>query len=364
MYNYTLIFHPCPAQAEGTFLFSPLFHDMTISIIGASGYSGAELIRILLRHPQVRIDNVFAHSATGKRVDEVYPVFRHRTDLVFQEYSLEKVRSSDIIFIALPSGEAMKIVPELIDAKLRVIDLGGDFRLQDADLYQKYYKHVHTAGKYLPEAVYGLPEWNRAAIAGAQLVANPGCYVTSALLPLLPLVKEGVIDPKGIIISSLSGVSGAGRQSSIDYSFTETNESVKAYKAGVHQHVPEIETVLRTFSGADASVAFVPHLIPITRGIHSSMYGHLAKPATLSAISDIYDSYYADAPFIRIDSTRYPEIKHVQDTNYCDIGFTLHSATDQVMIFSVIDNLIKGAAGQAVQNMNIMCGFNETEGLA
>jgi len=337
---------------------------MNISIIGASGYSGAELIRILLRHPHARIDNVFAHSAVGKRVDEVYPAFRHRTDLVFQEYTLEKVLSSDLIFIALPSGEAMKIVPELVDAKLRVIDLGGDFRLQDPALYQKYYKHVHTAAQYLPGAVYGLPEWNRAAIASAQLVANPGCYVTSALLPLLPLVREGVIDPHGIVISSLSGVSGAGRQSSIDYSFTETNESVRAYKAGVHQHTPEIETVLRTFTGADATVAFVPHLIPITRGIHSSMYGRLAKPATASAITDIYDSCYHDAPFVRVDEARYPEVKHVQDTNYCDIGFTLHGATDQVMIFSAIDNLIKGAAGQAVQNMNIMCGFTETEGLA
>jgi N-acetyl-gamma-glutamyl-phosphate reductase len=355
------VFHPHVSDAPAQFLIPP--HHMNISIIGASGYSGAELMKLLLRHPHAEIENVFAHSAAGKRVDEVYPAFRHRTDLVFQEYALDAVRSSDCIFIALPSGEAMRIVPELIDAGLRVIDLGGDFRLKDSVLYQKYYRHPHTAEHYLPGAVYGLPEWNRDAIAGAQLVANPGCYVTSALLPLLPLVKEGIIDPAGIIISSLSGISGAGRQSSVSYSFTETNESVKAYKAGVHQHTPEIETVLRAFSNTDASVTFVPHLIPITRGIYSSMYGRLAKQTDIAAIRALYDSYYASAPFIRVDEAKYPEIKHVQGTNYCDIGFALHEANNQLMVFSVIDNLLKGAAGQAVQNMNIMFGFAETEGL-
>lgn len=340
------------------------FHDdMNISILGASGYSGAELMKRLLRHPHVQIANVFAHSAAGKRVVEVYPAFKHRTDLVFQEYALDKVRTSDCVFIALPSGEAMDIVPELIDAQIRVIDLGGDFRLKDTVLYNKFYAHVHTAEKYLRNAAYGLPEWNRDAIVCAQLVANPGCYVTSALLPLLPLLKEGIIDPHGIIISSLSGVSGAGRQSSVSFSFTEINESVKAYKAGVHQHTPEIETALRSFSGTDATVTFVPHLIPITRGIYSSMYAHLARNIDTATIRDIYDRYYAEAPFIRVEASHPPEIKHVQGTNFCDIGFTLHEKNEQLIVFSVIDNLLKGAAGQAVQNMNIMFGFAETEGL-
>ncbi|MGE5315418.1 MAG: N-acetyl-gamma-glutamyl-phosphate reductase [Acidobacteriota bacterium] len=336
---------------------------MNVSIIGASGYSGAELIRILLGHPHVRIASVFAHSSAGKRVDEVYPSLKRRTDLVFEEYAPGKVRTSDLVFIALPSGEAMKIVPELVDAKLRVIDLGGDFRLQDTGAYQKYYKRDHTAAGYLPGAVYGLPEWNREAIAQAQLIANPGCYVTSALLPLLPLVKEGVIAPEGIVISSMSGVSGAGRQSSVDYSFTETNETVKAYKAGVHQHTPEIESVLEAFACRHASVTFVPHLIPITRGIHSSMYGRLLKETSKEAIGELYQTYYGAAPFIRVDGARYPEIKHVQQTNFCDIGYGIHAQNNQLMVFSVIDNLIKGAAGQAVQNMNIMFGFDETEGL-
>jgi N-acetyl-gamma-glutamyl-phosphate reductase len=336
---------------------------MNVSIIGASGYSGAELIKLLLGHRQARIAGVFAHSAVGKRVDEVYPSLRHRTDLVFEAYSIDKVRSSDIVFIALPSGEAMKIVPELVDAKLRVIDLGGDFRLQDSGLYEHYYKREHSATGYLPKAVYGLPEWNRDAIAGAQLVANPGCYVTSALLPLLPLVKEGVIAPDGIIISSMSGVSGAGRQASVDYSFTETNESVKAYKAGVHQHVPEIESVLEAFSGRHSTVTFVPHLIPITRGIYSSIYGRLTAPASNESLRELYASYYGGARFVRVDDARFPEIKHVQQTNYCDIGFSIHKENNQLMVFSVIDNLIKGAAGQAVQNMNIMFGCDETEGL-
>ncbi|HLP17239.1 MAG TPA: N-acetyl-gamma-glutamyl-phosphate reductase, partial [Bacteroidota bacterium] len=294
---------------------------------------------------------------------EVYPSLRHRTNLVFEDYAIEKVRTSDLVFIALPSGEAMKIVPGLVDANIRVIDLGGDFRLQDSGVYQRYYKREHTAGDYLSCAVYGLPEWNREAISKAQLIANPGCYVTSALLPLLPLVKEGAIAPDGIIISSMSGVSGAGRQSSIDYSFTETNESVKAYKAGVHQHTPEIDSVLSMFTGARTAVTFVPHLIPITRGIHSSMYGLMAPDVTTEHVRSIYESYYAAAPFIRVDESRYPEIKHVQYTNYCDIGFSIHKENNRLMIFSVIDNLIKGAAGQAVQNMNIMFGYDETEGL-
>ncbi|MBI2427713.1 MAG: N-acetyl-gamma-glutamyl-phosphate reductase [Ignavibacteriales bacterium] len=335
------------------------------SIIGASGYSGAELLSILLRHPQINVTRVFANSSAGKKVSELYPLFRstYVGTLTYEEYALDKIQSDDIIFIALPSGEAMNYVPALVDAGKKVIDLGGDFRLQDTTLYQKYYKHEHMAAAYLPKAVYGLPEWNKKKIIPAQLIANPGCYVTSALLPLLPLVKENLIEPTGITISSMSGVSGAGRKSSIDLSFTEVNESVKAYKVGTHQHTPEIETVLRDFGGKDSTVTFAPHLIPITRGIYSSIYVTPKSGLTNDILDASYKKYYTSAPFVRLIGDAEPEIKNVQYTNYIDIGWKMYERNNQVILLSVIDNLVKGAAGQAVQNMNLMFGFDETESL-
>ncbi len=334
-----------------------------ISIIGASGYSGAELLSILLNHPNVHVSNVFANASAGKRVDEVYPKFRSRMSLIYEEYSLDKVKHSDLVLIALPSGEAMKYVPELIDAGKKVIDLGGDFRLQDQSLYRQYYKHEHTAAAYLAKAVYGLPEWNAEAVKAAQLIANPGCYVTSAVLPLLPLLAADVIEPNGITISSLSGVSGAGRSSSVDLSFTEVNESVKAYKVGVHQHTPEIEHVLRLFGGASSAVTFVPHLIPITRGIYSSIYVTPKVKTTKEMIDNAFKKYYSGAPFVRLLGDAVPEIKHVQYTNYIDIGWKWYERNNQLIVFSVIDNLVKGAAGQAVQNMNLVFGLEQTVGL-
>jgi N-acetyl-gamma-glutamyl-phosphate reductase len=336
-----------------------------ISIIGASGYSGAELLKILLGHPSVAVSKVFAHSSAGKRVDELYPAFR-RTDighLVFEEYALEKVLHDDLIFIALPSGEAMNFVPALVDAGKKVIDLGGDFRLKDPLLYSKYYKHEHKAVPQLAQAVYGLPEWNTLNIRTANLIANPGCYVTSALLPLLPLLKEELIEAHSITISSLSGVSGAGRSSSVDLSFTEVNETVKAYKVGTHQHTPEIETVLHDFGGQRSTVTFVPHLIPITRGIYSSIYAVPKGNVNPEQIESAYKIYYSDAPFVRLIGNAVPEIKHVQYSNYIDIGWKVYERNNQIILHSVIDNLVKGAAGQAVQNMNLMFGFDETTAL-
>ncbi len=334
-----------------------------ISIIGASGYSGAELLGILLRHPNINVTKVFANSSAGKKVTDLYPHFRALTELVYEEYAIGKIANDDLIFIALPSGEAMNFVPALIDAGKKVIDLGGDFRLHDTKLYQQYYKHEHKAEKYLSKAVYGLPEWNLQKIKSAQLIANPGCYVTSALLPLLPLVKESLIESTGITISSMSGVSGAGRSSSIDLSFTEVNESVKAYKVGVHQHTPEIESVLNDFGGQKSTITFVPHLIPITRGIYSSIYTTPRKGVGAERVEAAYKKYYSASPFVRLIGNAVPEIKHVHYTNYCDIGWKLYERNNQLIVLSVIDNLVKGAAGQAVQNMNVMFGFKETLGL-
>jgi N-acetyl-gamma-glutamyl-phosphate reductase len=336
---------------------------ISISVVGASGYSGVELIKILARHPSVRIDKLFANTTAGKKLADVVPLFNKTLDAVLESYSLKSIAQSDLIFIALPSGEAMNLVPEMLSAGKRVIDLGGDFRLQDISLYEQYYNRSHSASTELKQAVYGLSEWNFSHIKSAALIANPGCYPTSAILPLAPLLKEGIVETKGIAISSLSGVSGAGKSASVDMSFAEVNESVRAYKVGVHQHLPEIRSVLQTLSGTIPSLSFVPHLLPITRGIYTSIYANLAKSVNEDAIYSIYEKYYGSAPFVRCSASAIPEIKNVNYTNYIDIGFRINQEEKQIVVLSAIDNLIKGAAGQAVQNMNIMFGFNETEGL-
>ncbi|HEY4611595.1 MAG TPA: N-acetyl-gamma-glutamyl-phosphate reductase [Bacteroidota bacterium] len=340
-----------------------LSQAIKVSVVGASGYSGAELLKILLRHKKVQIQKLFANSSAGKRVAEVYPFFTQQVDAVYEQYSLEAACTSDVVFIALPSGEAMNVVPELLARGKRVVDFGGDFRLRDAAVYQKYYKRDHTAASLLSQAVYGLPEWNRAQVKPAKLVANPGCYPTGAALPLIPLLKEGLIEPKGIVINSLSGISGAGRSASTDMSFTEVNESVKAYKVGVHQHIPEILQTLRDTTQQSVAVTFVPHLLPVTRGIYTSIYATVTHAQTESEVLAAYEKYYAREPFVRFSATAIPEIKNVNYTNYIDIGFRLYPENNQIIVLSAIDNLVKGAAGQAVQNMNLMFGFDETEGL-
>jgi N-acetyl-gamma-glutamyl-phosphate reductase len=334
-----------------------------VSIAGASGYSGVELLRILTRHRHATVEKLFANTSAGKRVGELYPWFAGRVDLVYEQYTAEAACSSDVVFIALPSGEAMNLVPGLLERGKRVIDLGGDFRLKDASLYEKFYKHEHTAKSTLAHAVFGLPEWNRPQIKSAILVANPGCYPTSAIIPLAPVLKEGLIGKNGITISSLSGVSGAGRNASGDLSFAEVNESVKAYKVGVHQHTPEIQTVLEGIAGDQVSLTFVPHLLPLTRGIYTSIYAPLARSVTQGEVLSVFQKYYSGEPFVRFSESAIPEIKNVNYTNYIDIGFRTYPDNNQLILLSAIDNLIKGAAGQAVQNMNLMFGLDEREGL-
>ncbi len=352
MYNYAVSFSG-----------KTLAQNIKASIIGASGYSGAELLKILSRHKHVRVEKLFANTSAGKRIDEIYPFFAKSFDTVLEQYSVDAACASDVVFIALPSGEAMNLVPELVARGKKVIDLGGDFRFQDVASYERYYKHQHRAAHLLPQAVYGLPEWNREHIKSAQIIANPGCYPTSALLPLAPLLKEGLIESSGIAINSLSGVSGAGRSANVDLSFAEVNESVKAYKVGVHQHIPEIASVLERISGANVGVTFVPHLLPITRGIYTSIYAPAQTGLQPSDVLDVFKQYYGNEPFVRFSESVIPEIKHVNYTNYIDIGFRVYPENGHVILLSAIDNLIKGAAGQAVQNMNILFGYDETEGL-
>jgi N-acetyl-gamma-glutamyl-phosphate reductase len=340
-----------------------LKNKVKVSVLGGSGYSGIELLKILSGHSRVQIEKVFANNSAGKALQEVHPWFRNRLNLRFESYAPEAVCSSDVVFIALPSGEAMSIVPKLLELGKKVIDFGGDFRLKDTSLYETFYKRPHTAANTVADAVYGLPEWNKARIESASLIANPGCYPTSVILPLAPLIKDGLINNKGIAASSLSGVSGAGRSSSADLSFVEVNETVKAYKVGVHQHIPEIKTTLEEITGTSVSITFVPHLIPITRGIYSSIYADISDSLSTADVLKSYERYYSSAPFVRVSDTAIPEIKNVLYSNYVDIGFRLYPDNNQIMVFAAIDNLAKGAAGQAVQNMNVLFGYDETEGL-
>lgn len=335
--------------------------NAVVSILGASGYSGAELLKHLVHHPSVTIGSLFAGASAGKNVRDVLPQVKGLPERVLEAYTPEAACKSDLVFVALPSGEAMNIVPELLKRNKRVVDLGGDFRLDNVSMYEAFYKRAHTSADLLGTAVYGLPEWTRERVKAAPLVANPGCYPTSILLPLLPLVKERLIGTEGVVVNSLSGVSGAGRSSSVDLSFAEVNESVKAYKVGTHQHTPEIALAFRELAGWDVSFTFVPHLLPITRGIYTTISAPLASGINEQMVQEVYQRYYGAEHFVRFRTV--PEIKYVAHTNYIDIGFSLQPDTGRIVIMSAIDNLVKGAAGQAIQNMNLMLGFNETEAL-
>jgi N-acetyl-gamma-glutamyl-phosphate reductase len=271
---------------------------------------------------------------------------------------LSRLEGTDLVFLALPSGESMALAPRLMAGQAKVIDLSGDFRLPDAGLYKQFYGRDHTAGVLLEMAVYGLPELNRDAIRRARLVANPGCYPTAAILALLPALRNGLIDPASVVINSLSGVSGAGRSASVDLSFSEVNENVRAYKVGNHQHIPEIQLVLEHVAGGPVRLTFIPHLVPITRGIYTTVCADLVRGLATEEVLALYDDSYAGAPFVRV-KRRVPEIRAVVNTNYCDIGLTVEARTNRLIIQSVIDNMVKGAAGQAVQNMNLMFGVAE-----
>jgi N-acetyl-gamma-glutamyl-phosphate reductase len=333
------------------------------SILGASGYSGAELLKILLRHPSVSVDRLFAGASAGKQVVDLYPSIVGAADMAYLEYAPELVSGSDILFLALPPGEAMILAPGLVASGRRVIDLSGDFRLPDTAIYTRYYQREHRAPALLAEAVYGMSELYRERIAEARLVANPGCYPTSVILPLAPLLAEDLIEKEGIVINSLSGLSGAGRKGSVELSFCEVNESARAYKVGTHQHIPEIARILCEIAGADVAFTFIPHLIPLSRGIHTTISAPLKPGVDARQIDEAFASAYGSEPFIRAAAGRTPEVRGVAGTNLVDIGYHIDDANGRVTVLSAIDNLIKGAAGQAVQNMNILFELEETEGL-
>jgi N-acetyl-gamma-glutamyl-phosphate reductase len=335
---------------------------INIGIVGATGYSGVELIKLLLNHPEVEIAKLCGNSTAGNSIEEIHPSLKGIISLKVEQFNPKELEDIDLLFVAMPSGQSMQVIKDAINEGVRVIDIGGDFRLSDPAVYSKYYKHEHTAVELLGKSVYGLSEWNEAEITKAKLVANPGCYPTSILLALLPLLKENLIESKNIGITSYSGTSGAGKSVTTNMIFSEVNESVRAYKVGDHQHIPEIKQYLEHFSGVETNFSFVPHLLPVTRGIYTTIHALLKSNITEPEIINAFKHNYSSAPFIRFIGTEIPEMKNVINTNFCDIGFRIFE-NNTLVLFSTIDNLVKGAAGQAIQNMNIMFGFKQTEGL-
>lgn len=337
---------------------------LKVGIYGASGYTGQELLRLLIGHKEIEVVALTSRKFKGMPVSDVFPAFEGLVSERFMDASPDDVADiSDVVFLALPHGVAMEAVPIFLRAGKKVIDLSADFRLRDAKLYERWYKK-HTVPDMIREAVYGLPELYRDDIKDAKLTANPGCYPTGVILALAPVLKEKCIDNTSIIVDSKSGVSGTGREPQIGSLFCEVNEGFRAYKIGHHRHTPEMEQELSRLAGNDIKIFFTPHLLPISRGILSTIYATLKKNVSEADLLGLYKESYKDERFVRIYKTgMFPNISSVRGSNYCDIGLTVDKRTERVIIISAIDNLIKGAAGQAIQNMNLMCGLKEDTGL-
>ena len=334
-----------------------------VGIVGGTGYTGVELLRLLCAHPHAELKVITSRSHSGEAVSAMFPSLRGALALNFSMPDAASLQNCDVVFFATPNGTAMKLVPDLIEAGVRVIDLAADFRLQDADAWAKWYGEPHHCPDILARAVYGLPELNREAIKSAQLVANPGCYPTSVTLGLMPLLKKQLVDPAALIADVKSGASGAGRAAQVGTLFCEVNENFKAYKVDGHRHLPEIKQSLAQIQGHEVGLTFVPHLIPMTRGIHATLYSTLSGDLAVD-LQALYRDYYQDEPFVDVlDEGVCPETRFVRGQNRCQMAIARPQQGRTVVVLSVIDNLVKGAAGQAVQNMNIMFGFEEAAGL-
>lgn len=335
-----------------------------IAIIGATGYTGLELLRLLIRHPEVEVTALTSQKYVGVPIDQVFPSLRKKVPLRCEELQTDQIsKKADFIFTAVPHKRAMEIVPLFYRQGKRVVDLSADFRFKDAGIYERWYQK-HTSADLLPESVYGLPELHREEIRNAKIVGNPGCYPTGALIGLIPMVKKRLISPEGIVVDSKSGVSGAGRDVVLESLFCEVNEGVKAYKIFTHRHTPEIEQELSQLARREISVDFVPHLIPMDRGILTTLHVCLVKKIKTEELLKTFEEFYREEPFIRIyPKGMLPGTKHVRGSNFCDIGVVVSEANDRAVVVTAIDNLVKGASGEAVQNMNIMLGYPETLGL-
>lgn len=336
-----------------------------VGIIGATGYAGAELVRLLARHPQVELTVLTSQSYAGKMIWEVFPHLYGLVDKRLEELNLPQlVEQCDVIFTALPHGHAMPVAVAALAKGKRLIDLGADFRLKDVETYQSWYKTEHTAADLLVTAVYGLPELYREQIKGSSVIANPGCYPTSSILGLAPLLTNKLIDTESIIIDAKSGVSGAGRGLSLKTHFSETTGNFQAYGVATHRHTPEIEQELANLAGVPLTVNFTPHLTPMVRGILSTIYAKLKQNVTTGEVMAIYRDFYQGERFVRVlPEGMLPNTKAVAGSNCCDIAVIVDPRTKRVIVLSAIDNLVKGAAGQAVQNLNVMYGLPEATGL-
>jgi len=347
-----------------------------VAIIGASGYSGEELVRLLLRHPQVELAAVTSRQYAGQSLAQVFP--KHANDprakqLRFTDPNSDLLaKQAQLVFLALPHGVAAEYAVPLLEKGRQVVDLSADFRLKSADVYKDFYGHDHASPELLGKSVYGLPEIYRDQIKTATFIASPGCYPTSILLPVIPLLREKIVKSTGIIADSLSGVSGAGRKAEIDYLFVECNESVRPYGVPKHRHLSEIEQELSAAAGEQVTIQFTPHLIPVNRGILTTLYlapeKHFANAAEMAGlagkISRAYESAYGNEPFIRLlEGKALPDTKNVVGSNVVEIGWRLDPRTGRLIVMSALDNIVKGASGQAVQSMNLFCGFPETAGL-
>ena len=336
-----------------------------VGIIGATGYAGGELVRILSGHKEAEIKWYGSRSYIDQKYADVYRNMFQIVDAVCMDYNMEELASQvDVIFTATPQGLCASLVNEEILSKTKIIDLSADFRLKDVKVYEEWYKIEHKAPQFIDEAVYGLCEINREDVKKARLVANPGCYTTCSILTAYPLAKEGLIDMSTLIIDAKSGTSGAGRGAKVQNLFCEVNENMKAYGVATHRHTPEIEEQLGYAAGEKVVLNFTPHLVPMNRGILATEYAKLTKDVSWEEVKAVYDKYYENEKFVRVlDKDVCPETKWVEGSNYVDIGFKIDPRTKRIIMMGAIDNLVKGAAGQAVQNMNLMFGLKESEGL-
>jgi len=337
---------------------------LKVAVVGASGYTGVELIRLLVGHPEIEISSVTSRQHEGLPISQVFPSLTGFCELVCEPVDVDAIaEKSDLVFTALPHKSAMEVIPGFLAAGCKVVDLSADYRLKDKDVYEQWYQE-HTSPELLAEAVYGLPELFRSELEGARLVANPGCYPTSVALGLAPLLKNDLIDPATLIVDSKSGTSGAGRGAKQGSLYCEVNEGFKAYGVASHRHTPEIEQTLTTLAGCPVAVNFTPHLLPVNRGILSTMYATLMHETGTAELRELFEKYYSNESFVRVmPGGELPNVAYVRGTNFCDVGVVSDPRTGRVIVVSAIDNLVKGAAGQAIQNMNLICGFKEQLGL-
>lgn len=336
-----------------------------VAICGGSGYTGAELLRMLWQHPEVKITAVTSEKSAGKRVTDLFPHLVGYEHLVYEHLDRkELVQKADVFFLALPHAASQEAVDAFYRAGKKVIDLSADYRLQAPDVYEMWYKTPHHYPETLKKAVYGLPELYRKQVKRARLIANPGCYPTSAILALTPALRKGLIDPESIVVDSKSGTSGAGRKADLGVAFCEVNEGFKAYGIAAHRHTPEIEQELSKLAGRDLAVNFTPHLVPMDRGILTTAYGKLTSTLETEVVLKIYQKAYSGEPFVHVlNNGVLPNTKYVRGSNHCMVGVKVNTRTNTLVMVAAIDNLVKGASGQAIQNMNIMLGFDETTGL-